>query len=130
MFDAASVPVAALPKEREVQRAILAWLRLALPAETVIQHIANQSVARSDNYRARLKLDGQVAGWPDLAVCLPGGRVVWLEIKRPRTGRLSASQIAVHARLRAIDHAVCVATSVETAELALRALGVPLRARA
>ena len=118
----------AVPTERQVQRAALAWMRRVLPPGSLVQHIANQSVARSDTYRAHMKRDGQVAGWPDLAVCVPCPPfVVWLEMKRPVGGALSAAQAEVHARLRAIGHAVGVATGIEEVRHVLRAAGVPLR---
>lgn len=38
-------------------------------------------------------------GWPDRIVMLPGGRLVWVELKR-NGGRLSALQRFRHAQLR------------------------------
>lgn len=32
-------------------------------------------------------------GWPDRLAILPGGRVIFVELKRPKGGRLSALQI-------------------------------------
>lgn len=44
-------------------------------------------------------------GWPDRLVVLEGGRVVWVELKRP-TGRLSALQRWRSATLRRLGHRV------------------------
>ena len=34
-------------------------------------------------------------GWPDRLAILPGGRIIFAEIKRPRNGRVSAVQRVV-----------------------------------
>lgn len=39
-------------------------------------------------------------GLPDRLVCLPGGRVIFVETKRPKGGRLSALQKYRHKALR------------------------------
>jgi len=49
---------------------------------------------------------------PDLLVVLPGGRVVFLEVKTP-TGRLTAAQQRVHAALAELGATVVVVRSVE-----------------
>lgn len=52
-------------------------------------------------------------GVPDRIVLLPGGIVIWVELKRPRGGRLSVMQRACHAELRALGQRVEVAWSKE-----------------
>ncbi|MCP2015636.1 hypothetical protein L1280_002804 [Deinococcus sp. HSC-46F16] len=59
-------------------------------------------------------------GIPDLYV-FAGGRAVWLEVKRPKTGKLSAAQHERHQELTVCGLPVHVVTSREEA---LAALGV------
>ncbi len=122
--------------ERGAQTAIVAYLKAALPAGSVVFAVKNEHRAsgRTKGQRARFgamrKAEGVSTGFPDIGVLLPGGRAVFIEVKAPRTGRLSGAQRERHAELRRLGFGVGVATSIETAELALRALGVPLKATA
>lgn len=60
-------------------------------------------------------------GIPDLLVELPGGRCIWLEVKRPgRWGRVEPHQAAWHAAARARGQRVAVVTSVEEALVAVQ----------
>ena len=59
-------------------------------------------------------------GMPDLIVLLPQGRVVFLEVKRPK-GRPTPYQLEVHERLRGMGHEVYI---VRSAEEALTYLGL------
>lgn len=53
-------------------------------------------------------------GWPDRLICVPGCRVLWIELKAPgRESNLSPNQVIVHAKLRALGHLVLVSSSVE-----------------
>ena len=56
------------------------------------------------------------AGWPDRIVMLPGGVLVWVELKRPRGGRLSALQLNAHHTLRALGQRVEVVWTKEQAD--------------
>lgn len=60
------------------------------------------------------KLVGQFDnGTPDRLVCLPGGRVVFVELKRPKGGRLSEMQKYRHAELRQMGFDVRVINTTE-----------------
>lgn len=61
-------------------------------------------------------------GWPDRLLLLPGGRVLWVEVKQPR-GRLSPYQAKVHERLRGRGHDVRVVWSVPDVDRLLTELG-------
>ena len=119
--------------ERAVQRTLVCWLRLVLPAGAIVAAIANEEKARSANVVSRARFgaarraSGIVTGVPDLFAALPGGKIVWVEVKAPTNGVLSDAQDGLHTRLRTLGHQVVVATSVETCRGALQALGIPLR---
>lgn len=53
------------------------------------------------------------AGVPDRIVLMPGGRVYFVETKRPKGGKLSALQKYRHKCLRALGFWVCVAWTLE-----------------
>lgn len=52
-----------------------------------------------------------MAGMPDRIVILPGGVLVWVELKRPSGGVLSARQKYRHAQLRRLGQRVAVCWS-------------------
>ena len=58
------------------------------------------------------KMDSSLRGWPDLTAILPGGTVLFLEVKTP-TGRVSKIQAYMHNQLREVDANVHVVRSVE-----------------
>lgn len=60
------------------------------------------------------KLSSQIeAGMPDRLICLPGGRVVFIETKRPKGGRLSEMQKYRHKELRRLGFEVRVVNTTE-----------------
>lgn len=52
-------------------------------------------------------------GMPDRLVCLPGGRVVFVETKRPKDGRLSPLQKYRHRELNGLGFDVYVISTIE-----------------
>lgn len=59
-----------------------------------------------------IKLLPSVSGLPDRLVLLPGGRVIFVELKSP-TGTVAPHQTVVHNRLRALGFRVCVLSTPE-----------------
>lgn len=116
-------------QEADVQRAVVAALRMALPG-AVIHHSPNEhraggpSARRVQGIRAGMGLS---PGWPDLVV-LAQGRVLFLEIKGPR-GRLAPAQVAFRDRVRAEGHHWSLVRSVDDALDAAAAAGLVVRAR-
>lgn len=55
-------------------------------------------------------------GMPDRVLLLPGGRVVWVELKRGKLGRVSAMQTYQHRRLRSLGQEVHLIRTVEDIE--------------
>lgn len=63
-------------------------------------------------------------GWPDRIVLLPGGVIVWVELKRPVGGKVSASQRVAHEMLRRLGQRVeIVLTKEDAAQLVDEASG-------
>ena len=120
-----------VPTERLIQRTLVAWLRLVLPAGSMVAAVVNEQAGASSSPIARArfgaarKLSGVVSGWPDLLVTMPGGSTVWLEVKRPG-GVLSLAQQDIHERLFLSDHIVMVADGIESCRYALAVVGFKL----
>lgn len=75
---------------------------------------------------------GVLPGAADLVLVLPAGRVVWIEVKVPKTdrhaaGRQSDEQEAFQRSVEAMDHTYVVIQSVEAYQALLIAEGVELR---
>lgn len=68
------------------------------------------------------------AGMPDRLVLFPGGASCWVELKRPKGGRLSPLQKVQHKSLTRLGQRVAVVWTGEQAEALVRALtGAPTR---
>ena len=117
-----------LPTERCIQRQIIAVIRLQYPGVWYCAipngaHLAGDAQARFRQIGA-LKGDGLKIGAPDL-VCVWNGGGKFLEVKRPKTGRVSDDQQKVHEYLGAVGWPVAIVKSVEDAVAALDAAGAP-----
>ena len=108
------------------------WLRLVLPRGSLVNHVPNEEVPRTldPGVRAHVfqkrRAAGVLNGWPDIQATIPGGRIVFLEMKAPTGGVLSVEQQEIHRQLRALGHHVGVATDIETARGVMLAAGVAL----
>lgn len=60
-----------------------------------------------------LKFIPSVSGLPDRIVLLPGGRMFFVELKRPKGGRVAAHQTVVHKKLAKLGFPVAVLSSVD-----------------
>lgn len=81
--------------EGPIQRAVINYLRLALPG-ILITHTANEVAARGVDVRraiGKAKSLGMLPGWPDLT-CIWRGRIFFLEVKAPG-GAMTDAQRAV-----------------------------------
>lgn len=114
--------------ERQIQRAILQRVGACFP-DVFIAHIPNGAhLAGDEKARSRqvgaLLGDGMKPGMVDLIALWNGGGLL-MEVKRPKTGRISPAQEAVHTRLSALGWPVSIVTSQDEASDALRAAGAP-----
>lgn len=137
--------------EESLHRACVAYLRAALPKPWIVWHTPNGG-GRSKAEAGILKAMGVLAGMPDLLICGPwvrdlpshiaaDTRLIAIEFKAPpkrlRSGALSKAQprLSPAQRARQADLGACGVPYLvidDMAEMvqALRALGVPLKARA
>jgi hypothetical protein len=122
-----------IPTERQIQRAILhmagtCFRDVFITAIPNGAHLAGNDVARFKQMGA-LKGDGLKVGMPDL-LCLWSPRDgCFIEVKRPKTGRLSDDQRAIQRRLIELCWPVTTVTSPEEAYAFLRQCGAPCSAR-
>jgi hypothetical protein len=95
--------------ESEEQIGFINWFRAKFPG-VLIFHIPNGGF-RSIKTAHRLKIEGVVAGIPDLYVPYLN---LWIEMKMPK-GKLSERQKEVIEYLKSIDHTVIVGYGAEDA---------------
>lgn len=110
--------------EARIQRAIVQWVKVALP-EVVVHH--SDSGSADLGRRRFLHWVGAQAGWPDLIVVGKGEgraqvRLCAIEVKSKR-GRLSDKQADMLKELREFGAVAGVARSVEEAESMLLEAG-------
>ena len=107
--------------EGPIHKAILAWLRVALPRNSFVFHTPNGG-ARNAIAGAKLKALGTVAGIPDLCLIVLG-KVYFIEVKS-QDGRPAKEQIAVFGALEQAGAFVAVARSVDEARDVVRRWGI------
>lgn len=115
-----------LPLQETIVR-VLEWRGYLVLATNIEIPLGGDAARIAAIHRKRA---GVKNGTPDLAVCLDGGRIVWIEVKVPgdnqlnlrglggrrrQPGRTSDDQDELHEKLRAKGHRVAVVHSVEQA---------------
>lgn len=80
--------------------------------ESVVERHLCQRIHRLGGECFKIIFPGRL-GAPDRLVILPGGEVTWVELKRPKGGRLSMSQVLMHKRLKELIQEVVVLNSKE-----------------
>jgi hypothetical protein len=104
--------------ERDLQKAIIQYLRAVIAPPAVFTSIAHGGFALALAQGKALKATGLLAGWPDIQV-VSDGRLYLAEVKTP-SGRLSEAQERTHALLRAARCPVAVVRSVDDVQALLR----------
>lgn len=112
--------------ERALQKAVAGYLTYALPEGSGVEWTAFPAGGGGHVRGAILKAMGLKAGWPDILV-VHQGLLHGIELKAPKTGRVSAKQGDTIQRLHTAGVTTHVCRSVEGVEEALRLSGVPLR---
>jgi len=75
--------------------------------EAQIESYLLRRIGELGGITAKMTIEGQ-RGWPDRLVCLPGGRISLVELKRPKGGRLSPSQLKLFGLLNSLGTPVWV----------------------
>jgi hypothetical protein len=112
--------------EDTIQRGIVNYLRAVLP-NAIVLHIPN--APRSKITGARLKGLGMLKGAPDLLVCLPGGRGVFLEVKSEK-GRATPEQKDFAGACAALAWDWFLVRSIDDVRKVFADLGIKTRAAA
>ena len=112
-------------EEDDLQRAVVEYLRWALPADAEYYHIPNGGKRPLREARRLVGL-GLRAGMPDLGFVWRG-RALFIELKT-RDGTASAAQLQMHRKLTYCGCPVAVCRSVPQVEAWLRDQGIPLTA--
>lgn len=110
--------------EEQAQREILAYIAAVIPRSLCFA-VPNAS-RRTPTGRASNGVPGLHRGASDLCLCLPKGRVIFIEVKAPK-GRSSDVQIEFGSKLLALSHSYFVARSQDDVRRAFEALGVETR---
>lgn len=105
--------------ERQLQRAVFAFLKRAMPAESFFSAIPGGD-------RQMTRAPGYVSGLPDVLI-VHEGAASFIELKS-ESGRTTDAQIDVHEALARAGSFVTVCRSLPEVEKFLRFLGIPLRA--
>lgn len=100
-----------IPTEHEEQREVVRWVRQTWPG-VIIFAIPNGG-ARSPATAGRLKLEGVLAGVPDLFV---PDWALFVEMKRQKGGTVSADQKIIIAKLRAVGYQVLICKGADEAK--------------
>jgi len=120
--DPATIPIK--KEEAREQARLVAALRRRwsvienLAQRPVVFHVANGG-SRDAREASNLKVQGVLAGIPDLFIMMPMGEVIIIEMKA-KDGKVSDSQINLQKHFKALGHEVIVAHSAEEALAALR----------
>lgn len=115
--------------ESSIQVGIVTYLRRVLPPSAIVHHSKNEGnrggrKGMLDGIRS--KRMGVEAGFPDIAVYLPGKRVVFFEVKN-ETGRATRTQQHMWQRLRMLGFDCGLVRSIDEVRNALKALSIETR---
>ena len=124
----------AAPREYDIQKEVVKWLRLALPSDSFVCHVPNGG-ARKVREVQKFKAMGVRNGVPDLLVIVGahhipgryGPLVVWFEVKRDEKQKASPEQETTMEQLCLLGCRCFMISCVEHAKTALEALDAPLK---
>ena len=110
--------------EEQIQREIIQYISAVIPRSLVFS--VPNAAPRTWGGRASNGVPGLMKGAPDLIAVMPGGRVLFIEVKTPK-GSSSDDQFAFSGRCRALGQAYFVARSLDDCRRAFAALGIETR---
>lgn len=99
--------------ERAIQLQIYAWWWWSAKrvGNSFLFAIPNGGL-RNKKVAQKLKEEGVTAGVADLCLMVRGGRTVWIEVKRPKVGRMSRKQQEFKAACEHLGQTYFVVTSL------------------
>jgi hypothetical protein len=100
------------------------WRFTHLPLGEHREHRIGRNGSRYSPTGNRLKRMGVSRGWPDFMFTGPARTVIWVELKRRKTGRLSEHQEDITDHLAASGFDMLVTDSVDAAVAFLKSRGV------
>jgi hypothetical protein len=100
------------------------WRFTHLPLGEHREHRIGHNGRRYSPTGNRLKRMGVSRGWPDFMFAGPPARMIWVELKRRKTGRLSEDQEDITDHLRACGFDFLVTDDVREAVAFLKGHGV------
>ena len=106
--------------EKQIQHQVLAWLRFN---RFLAWHVPNSGFYNVRTNRYNIVSSDHVAGIPDIHVILPGGEVVFIELKSEK-GKLSPAQKAMLEKLASLGHSTFVARDLQTVERYFKETGL------
>lgn len=99
--------------EQQLQKACVFWLEMQRRMGRLTYfHVPNGSY-KSKKAAWIMKQQGLRAGVPDLVIGFPGGNAIFVEMKAPKTGRISAVQKEMHEELTLMGFEVHVCNSLD-----------------
>ena len=108
-----------LVTEEQLQKWVVQWLDVALPPGCVFHHSPNEGT-RHVAFKQKLKASGTRFGWPDLVIFVPADQSktgisssIFIELKRPKGGALTANQKQLRDELQLAGCHWCLARSLE-----------------
>lgn len=94
-----------------MKKSIESIVRHSEVSEKAIEAYLNRQ-AKENNLLCLKYANANVTGYPDRLICIPGGKVVWVELKSKGKTPTKLQQIR-HAELQGIGHRVLVISSKE-----------------
>lgn len=113
--------------EELLQKSVVEFLKVALPAGAVFHHSPNEGKNKVQ-YRKKQIAMGMRTGWPDLEI-FTDEKIVFIELKAGKN-KLTENQVDVHHALKSNGFPVYACWSLEEVKMALIDAGLELRCRA
>lgn len=117
-----------MDREGPIQEAIVTFIYGVVPG-VIVQHCKNEMNRRGKSFAgeiAKATQRGLRKGFPDLVLILPGGRVLFLEVKAPGNYP-DKTQRELHDEMRALGHIVEVVRSIDDVRAVFEKHGVLTR---
>ena len=92
--------------EAEISRAVINFLEEYRRHKKLSFFVNLEGARRDKRQQIAAKRHGMRAGRPDLEIVLPDGKIIWIELKRFKGGKLTPLQKETHKELSQLGHDV------------------------